>query len=119
MIPSKADRVERRLVAELRAPRIEERVSSQRRKTSVIRQAAETYKPAAVFVDNTCVPALHGDDIEAVAKVAAERFGLPVIPVDCAVGHDDQIVGFLYLGTPIKSPGPAAPVDPHDFVRWL
>ena len=35
------------------------------------------------------------------------------------LGHDDQIVGFLYLGTPIRTPGPAAPVDPHDVVRWL
>ena len=35
------------------------------------------------------------------------------------LGHDDQIVGFLYLGTPIRTPGPAAPADPHDFVRWL
>ena len=37
-----------------------------------IRQAVETHKPAAVFVYNTCVPALQGDDIEAVAKAAEE-----------------------------------------------
>jgi len=35
------------------------------------------------------------------------------------LGPEDQIVGFLYLGTPITRPGPAAPVDPHDYVRWL
>ena len=41
----------------------------EKRLYQAIRQAAETYKPAAVFVYNTCVPALHGDDIEAVTKV--------------------------------------------------
>lgn len=35
------------------------------------------------------------------------------------LGPDDQIVGFLYLGTAITAPGPAAPTDPHDYVRWL
>ena len=40
-----------------------------------IRQAMETYQPAAVFVYNTCVPGLQGDDIEAVAKAAAQQLG--------------------------------------------
>ncbi len=35
------------------------------------------------------------------------------------LGPDDQIVGFLYVGTPINIPAPAAPVDPKDYVRWL
>ena len=35
------------------------------------------------------------------------------------LGPNDQIVGFLYLGTPIAAPGPAAPADPHEYVRWL
>ena len=35
------------------------------------------------------------------------------------LGPNDQIVGFLYLGTPIRTPGPAAPIEPHDYARWL
>ena len=58
-----------------------------------IKQAVETYKPAAVFVYVTCVPALHGDDVGAVAKVATERFGLPVITVDCAGFYGNKNLG--------------------------
>ena len=47
-----------------------------------IRRAAQRYQPAAVFVYQTCVGALIGDDVEAVCKAAAERLGLPVIPVN-------------------------------------
>jgi nitrogenase molybdenum-cofactor synthesis protein NifE len=47
-----------------------------------IRQIAERYRPAAVFVYVTCVPSLIGDDVEAVCRAASERLGLPVIPVD-------------------------------------
>jgi len=39
------------------------------------------YQPSAVFVYATCVTALIGDDMEAVCKVAAEKIGIPVIPV--------------------------------------
>jgi nitrogenase molybdenum-cofactor synthesis protein NifE len=58
-----------------------------------IKQAVETYHPAAVFVYTTCVPALHGDDVEAVTKAAAERWGLPVISVDCAGFYGNKNLG--------------------------
>ncbi len=35
------------------------------------------------------------------------------------LGPEDQIVGFLYLGTPVVTPSPAAPVDPEAYMRWL
>ena len=54
--------------------------------------------PAAVFVYNTCVPALHGDDIEAVAKAAAGKLGLPVIPVDCAGFYGNKNLGNRLAG---------------------
>ncbi|MGF1640067.1 MAG: nitrogenase iron-molybdenum cofactor biosynthesis protein NifE [Rhodospirillales bacterium] len=54
----------------------------ERRLFRAIRAIAERYRPAAIFVYVTCVPALIGDDVEAVCTAAAERFGLPVIPVD-------------------------------------
>jgi len=47
-----------------------------------IRKAAQRHQPAAVFVYQTCVGALIGDDIEAVCKAATERLGLPVIPIN-------------------------------------
>ncbi|WP_417066840.1 nitrogenase iron-molybdenum cofactor biosynthesis protein NifE [Niveibacterium terrae] len=47
-----------------------------------IREIIEKYDPPAVFVYQTCVTALIGDDIEAVCERASERFGKPVIPVN-------------------------------------
>lgn len=47
-----------------------------------IREIAERRRPPAIFVYQTCVTAMIGDDIEAVCKRATEKFGLPVIPVD-------------------------------------
>jgi nitrogenase molybdenum-cofactor synthesis protein NifE len=46
-----------------------------------IREIIEKYDPPAVFVYQTCLPAMMGDDIGAVCKVAAEKFGKPVIPI--------------------------------------
>jgi len=46
-----------------------------------IKQIIEKYDPPAVFVYQTCVPALIGDDIEAVCKVASAKLGKPVIPI--------------------------------------
>jgi nitrogenase molybdenum-cofactor synthesis protein NifE len=47
-----------------------------------IREVIEKYDPPAVFVYQTCVTALIGDDIEAVCKAATAKFGKPVIPVN-------------------------------------
>jgi nitrogenase molybdenum-cofactor synthesis protein NifE len=47
-----------------------------------IREIIEKYDPPAVFVYQTCVTALIGDDIEAVCERASERFAKPVIPVN-------------------------------------
>ncbi|MDO8441885.1 MAG: nitrogenase iron-molybdenum cofactor biosynthesis protein NifE [Polaromonas sp.] len=47
-----------------------------------IREIIDKYDPPAVFVYQTCVTALIGDDIEAVCKRASEKFGKPVIPVN-------------------------------------
>ena len=62
----------------------------ERRLLQAIGQAVEGYRPAAVFVYNTCVPALQGDDIKAVTKAAAARYGVPVVPVDCAPRSADS-----------------------------
>lgn len=47
-----------------------------------IRELIEKHDPPAVFVYSTCVPALIGDDIDAVCKAASAKFGTPCIPVN-------------------------------------
>jgi nitrogenase molybdenum-cofactor synthesis protein NifE len=54
----------------------------EKRLFKAIREVIEKYDPPAVFVYQTCVTAMIGDDIEAVCKRASEKFGKPVIPVD-------------------------------------
>ena len=63
-----------------------------------IKQAIDTYRPAAVFVYNTCIPALIGDDIEAVCKEAAGRWGTPVVPVDAAGFYGTKNLGNRIAG---------------------
>src|SRR5512140_366938 len=46
-----------------------------------IRELVERRRPAAVFVYQTCTPALVGDDVEAVCRAAARKLGVPVVPV--------------------------------------
>lgn len=71
---------------------------AEKRLFHAIRQAVESYSPPAVFVYNTCVPALIGDDIGAVCKAAAERFGTPVIPVDSAGFYGTKNLGNRIAG---------------------
>ena len=47
-----------------------------------IKEIVAKYDPPAVFVYQTCVPALIGDDIVRVCRHAAEKLGKPVIPVE-------------------------------------
>lgn len=47
-----------------------------------LREVIEAEAPPAVFVYSTCVPALIGDDIDAVCKAATEKFETPCIPVN-------------------------------------
>ena len=47
-----------------------------------VKEIIEKYDPPAIFVYQTCVPAMIGDDINAVCKAASAKFGKPVIPVN-------------------------------------
>jgi len=47
-----------------------------------VKEIVDKYDPPAIFVYQTCVTALIGDDIEAVCKAASAKFGKPVIPVN-------------------------------------
>ncbi|MES9990899.1 MAG: nitrogenase iron-molybdenum cofactor biosynthesis protein NifE [Candidatus Thiodiazotropha sp.] len=63
-----------------------------------IKQAIDNYNPAAVFVYNTCVPALIGDDVEAVCKAAESRWGTTVVPVDAAGFYGTKNLGNRIAG---------------------
>jgi nitrogenase molybdenum-cofactor synthesis protein NifE len=54
----------------------------EKRLFKAIREIVEKVNPPAVFVYQTCVTAMIGDDVEAVCKRASEKFGTPVIPVN-------------------------------------
>ena len=54
----------------------------EKRLYKAIKEIVEKVKPPAIFVYQTCLPAMIGDDIEAVCKVASEKFGTPVVPVN-------------------------------------
>ncbi|OBS10591.1 nitrogenase iron-molybdenum cofactor biosynthesis protein NifE [Acidihalobacter prosperus] len=66
-----------------------------------IKQAVESYDPAAVFVYNTCVPAVAGDDVGAICKDAAARWGVPVVPVDAAGFYGTKNLGNRLAGDAI------------------
>ena len=71
---------------------------AEKRLFHAIKQAIETYAPPAVFVYNTCVPALIGDDIDAICKAAQERWNVPVVPVDCAGFYGTKNLGNRIAG---------------------
>lgn len=71
---------------------------AEKRLFHAIRQAVETHAPPAVFVYNTCVPALIGDDLDAVCKAASEHFATPVVPVDSAGFYGTKNLGNRIAG---------------------
>ena len=81
-----------------------------------IKQAIDSYAPAAVFVYNTCVTALIGDDVSAVCEDASARWGTPVVPVDAAGFYGTKNLGNRLAGEAMfkhvigtREPSPAAP----------
>ncbi len=63
-----------------------------------IKHIVDRYHPAAVFIYNTCVPAMEGDDIEAVCRAAEAKVGVPVIPVDAAGFYGSKNLGNRIAG---------------------
>jgi len=81
-----------------------------------IRRIVEERAPPAIFVYQTCVTALIGDDLEAVCRRAAEKFGLPVIPVNAPgfVGSKqlgNKLAGETLLDHVIGTAEPAVSTD--------
>ncbi|MGY4315224.1 nitrogenase iron-molybdenum cofactor biosynthesis protein NifE [Bradyrhizobium sp. JR3.5] len=54
----------------------------EKRLCKAIKEIIDKYDPPAIFVYQTCIPAMIGDDINAVCKAASRRFGKPVIPIN-------------------------------------
>jgi nitrogenase molybdenum-cofactor synthesis protein NifE len=70
----------------------------EQRLMQAIEQAVLRFSPAAVFVYVTCVPAMHGADVEAVSKAAEETWGVPVVTVDCAGYYGNKNFGQRIAG---------------------
>lgn len=93
---------------------------SEKRLFHAIKQAVQDYQPAAVFVYNTCVPALIGDDVDAICKSATQRWGTPVISVDGAGFYGSKNLGNRIAGDAMfkyvigsREPEPAVAVNPQ------
>ncbi|WP_174869859.1 nitrogenase iron-molybdenum cofactor biosynthesis protein NifE [Pectobacterium polaris] len=70
----------------------------ERRLFHAVRHIVERYDPAAVFIYNTCVPAMEGDDIDAVCRAASVAVGVPVIAVDAAGFYGSKNLGNRLAG---------------------
>ena len=70
----------------------------ERRLFHAVRHIVEHYHPAAVFIYNTCVPAMEGDDIEAVCRAAEQDTGTPVVCVDAAGFYGNKNLGNRIAG---------------------
>lgn len=80
-----------------------------------IGQIVEQFHPAAVLVYNTCVPALHGDDLVAVARAAEQQWHTPVVTIDCAGYYGSKNLGNRLAGEVLLEQviGTRAPEPPH------
>ncbi len=78
-----------------------------------IRELIEKHDPPAVFVYSTCVPALIGDDIDAVCKAATEKFGTPCIPVNAPGYVGSKNLGNKLAGEALLD-GVIGTVEPED-----
>jgi len=83
-----------------------------------IEEIAHKYSPGAVFVYQTCLPAMIGDDIGAVCKAMEARCDIPVIPVDAPGFAGDMVHGNEFGGKVLLDhvigrlePGYSTPTD--------
>ena len=99
----------------------------ERRLFHAVRHIVDRYHPAAVFIYNTCVPAMEGDDLEAVCQAAQTATGVPVIAIDAAGFYGSKNLGNRMAGdvmlrqvigqrepAPWPDNTPFAPAQRHD-----
>jgi nitrogenase molybdenum-iron cofactor biosynthesis protein NifN/nitrogenase molybdenum-iron cofactor biosynthesis protein NifE len=91
---------------------------AERKLLDAIDQIVARDDPPAVFVYATCVPALIGDDIDAVCRVAAERHDRPIVPVTApgfagSKNFGNRLAGEALLEHVIgtREPNDASPTD--------
>jgi nitrogenase molybdenum-cofactor synthesis protein NifE len=71
---------------------------AEKRLLHAIKQAVETHNPPAVFVYMTCVPALAGNDVQAICSVAEKTWNRPVILIDAAGFYGSKNLGNRIAG---------------------
>lgn len=93
----------------------------EQRLLDAIGHVVERYRPAAIFVYNTCVTALTGEDLDVIARTAARQWSVPVVPVDSAGFYGNKNLGNRVagdvllkhvIGTAEPEPIPAAAQTP-------
>ncbi|MBF0098065.1 MAG: nitrogenase iron-molybdenum cofactor biosynthesis protein NifE [Magnetococcales bacterium] len=63
-----------------------------------LKEVVQQWHPAAIFVYQTCVTAMMGDDLQALCQTASKQFSLPVIAVDAAGFYGSKNLGNRIAG---------------------
>ncbi len=99
---------------------------AEKRLLHAIKQAIESYDPPAVFVYMTCVPALAGNDVASICRLASEKWQRPVVMIDAAGFYGNKNMGnrlageFMLnqvIGTAEPPPKPAMQHRPEQSVH--
>ncbi|MEE1673221.1 nitrogenase iron-molybdenum cofactor biosynthesis protein NifE [Agarivorans aestuarii] len=98
---------------------------AEKRLLHAIKTVVEKHQPPAVFVYVTCVPALEGNDVEAICKLAQSRWQVPVVAVDAAGFYGSKNLGNRIAGEVMvkqvvgSAEPPAKPLMQHDPSRQV
>lgn len=98
---------------------------AEKRLLHAIKQLIEEHNPPAVFVYMTCVPALEGNDVNAICQLAEKKFNKPVIAVDAAGFYGNKNLGNRIAGSVMvdkvvgTAEPPAKPLMMHDRTRHV
>ncbi|QIA63154.1 nitrogenase iron-molybdenum cofactor biosynthesis protein NifE [Vibrio astriarenae] len=96
---------------------------AEKRLLHAIKELIDRHSPPAVFVYVTCVPALEGNDVEAICSLAEKKWGIPCITVDAAgfygsKNFGNRIAGEVMVDRVIGSAEPPQkPLMAHDSSR--
>jgi nitrogenase molybdenum-cofactor synthesis protein NifE len=80
---------------------------------NAIGQIFAEHDPPAIFVYQTCVPSLIGDDVESVCAAAARKWGRPVIPVDAPGLSGSRPYGVYLAAQSLMTHAIGASEPPH------
>jgi nitrogenase molybdenum-cofactor synthesis protein NifE len=98
---------------------------AEKRLLHAIKTVVEKHQPPAVFVYVTCVPALEGNDVEAICKLAQSRWQVPVVAVDAAGFYGSKNLGNRIAGEVMvkqvvgSAEPPVKPLMQHDPSRQV